>query len=195
MKMFKITEPAFLKAALIVLAQKILNVFIFDYSPLLYIRMLFYHMLFDIGHDNSFTHGVLIYTPHNAPGAFFKAGSHIYVSAGTLIDYSGGVTLGDYVWISEDVMIFTHDHYFMRRDIPKPVCQTIKGSALVIEDDAWIGVRAIILPNVNRIGRGAIVGAGAVVTKDVGDFEIVGGNPAVVIGQRVDRVEAEEGII
>jgi acetyltransferase-like isoleucine patch superfamily enzyme len=49
---------------------------------------------------------------------------------------------------------------------------------LLIEQDAWIGAGAIILSGVNRIGKGAVIGAGAVVTKDVEDFSIVVGNPA-----------------
>ncbi|MFN2628822.1 MAG: hypothetical protein ABR569_09335 [Gaiellaceae bacterium] len=53
----------------------------------------------------------------------------------------------------------------------------------VIEDGAWIGHGAIILPG-RKIGRGAIVGAGSVVTRDVAPLEIVGGNPARVIGSR-----------
>ncbi|MDQ7799461.1 MAG: DapH/DapD/GlmU-related protein [Candidatus Edwardsbacteria bacterium] len=53
----------------------------------------------------------------------------------------------------------------------------------VIEDDVWIGAQAIILPGV-RIGRGAIVAAGAVVTKDVEPYAIVGGNPARLIKRR-----------
>ncbi len=55
---------------------------------------------------------------------------------------------------------------------------------LVIADDAWIGSRAIICEGVGRIGRGAIVAAGAVATKEVGDWKIVGGAPARVIGDR-----------
>jgi acetyltransferase-like isoleucine patch superfamily enzyme len=65
-----------------------------------------------------------------------------------------------------------HDPGF--RAIPRPV---------EIGDRAWIGARAIILPGV-RIGEGAVVGAGAVVTRDVGPFEIVAGNPARKIGER-----------
>jgi len=56
----------------------------------------------------------------------------------------------------------------------------IVNGVVEIKDDAWIGAGAIILPNVT-IGRGAIVGAGAVVTKDVPDFTVVAGVPAKVI--------------
>ena len=55
---------------------------------------------------------------------------------------------------------------------------------LEIEQDVWIGARAIILPGCKHIGAHYIIGAGAVVTKDVPDYAIVGGNPAKVIRMR-----------
>jgi maltose O-acetyltransferase len=58
-----------------------------------------------------------------------------------------------------------------------------RGGAVTIGDRVWIGYRAIILPGI-EIGEGAVVGAGAVVTKDVPPFTIVAGNPAVKIGDR-----------
>jgi len=60
----------------------------------------------------------------------------------------------------------------------------IKRSQLVIEDEAWIGANVIILESVNRVGKGAVVAAGAVVVKDVPDMAIVGGVPAKNIGTR-----------
>jgi hypothetical protein len=57
-------------------------------------------------------------------------------------------------------------------------------SRLTIEHDAWIGDSVIITPGCQRIGLGAIVGAGSVVTKDVPDFAVVGGNPARLIKWR-----------
>ncbi|KKQ40688.1 MAG: Acetyltransferase [Microgenomates group bacterium GW2011_GWC1_37_8] len=58
--------------------------------------------------------------------------------------------------------------------------------AVEIGDYVFVGPRAIILPGV-KIGRGVIVGAGAVVTKDVPDYSIVGGIPAIVIGERKNK--------
>ena len=55
---------------------------------------------------------------------------------------------------------------------------------VTIEDDVWIGRRVIILPGV-RVGRGSVLAAGAVVTKDVPDFTIVAGNPAKVVKSRI----------
>ena len=57
-------------------------------------------------------------------------------------------------------------------------------SELIICDDVWIGTRVTILGNVKTIGKGAIIAAGAVVTKSVPDYAIVGGNPAKVIKYR-----------
>ena len=61
----------------------------------------------------------------------------------------------------------------------------------MIGDDVWIGSRVIILPGVT-IGKGAIVGAGVVVTKDVPEYAIVGGNPAKVIKFRRKQPDAKE---
>ena len=64
---------------------------------------------------------------------------------------------------------------------------------LVIEDDVWIGHYAVILPNCKFIGRGAIIGAGAIVTKDVAPYSIVAGNPARLLRKRFEP-EVEEAI-
>lgn len=61
---------------------------------------------------------------------------------------------------------------------------TLGKSRLMIHDDVWIGARVTILGNVGTIGKGAIIGAGAVVTKAVPDYAIVGGNPARIIRYR-----------
>jgi acetyltransferase-like isoleucine patch superfamily enzyme len=64
------------------------------------------------------------------------------------------------------------------REVERTTCE--------ISDEVWIGANATILPGCTRIGVGAVVGAGSVVTHDVGDFEIVAGNPARPIGARLD---------
>jgi len=73
--------------------------------------------------------------------------------------------------------------------------ETIVRNPCVVEDDVWIGHNAILLPRVSRVGRGAVIAAGAVVTKDVPAYSIVAGNPARVIRMRFDdltisRIEA-----
>lgn len=64
--------------------------------------------------------------------------------------------------------------------------ETIDRTTFTIEDDVWVGHNAIILPSVMTIGRGAVIAAGAVVTKNVAAYEIVGGVPAKQIGTRFD---------
>jgi acetyltransferase-like isoleucine patch superfamily enzyme len=65
----------------------------------------------------------------------------------------------------------------------------VERGACVIEDDVWIGANVIILPGCRMIGTGAVIGAGAVVTKDVPQFAIVAGNPAKQIGERLSGDE------
>jgi virginiamycin A acetyltransferase len=61
-----------------------------------------------------------------------------------------------------------------------------KDNPLHVENDVWVGLRAVILPNCRKIGNGSTIGAGAIVTKDVPSFSIVAGNPAKVIGYRFE---------
>ena len=67
-----------------------------------------------------------------------------------------------------------------------------RGGPVTIGDRAWIGARAIILPN-TRIGEGAVVSAGAVVTRDVDPYTIVGGNPARPVGERTRDLRYQLG--
>jgi maltose O-acetyltransferase len=97
------------------------------------------------------------------------------------------VEIGNRVMIASHVAIssLTHDHsrQSMRHS---PVVQ----KKIVIEDDVWIGAGAVILPGIT-LGHGAVVGAGAVVTKDVPPYSIVVGNPARILKMR--RIESPSG--
>lgn len=87
----------------------------------------------------------------------------------------GGITIGDKVFIGPKVNLITINH------APNPDNRSATyGRPIVIEDKAWIGINSTILPGV-RIGYGAIVGAGSVVTKDVPPMTVVAGNPAKFI--------------
>lgn len=94
-----------------------------------------------------------------------------------LPESKGELTIGDHVDIASEVMIWTSQH-----DLKSSTFAAIE-KPVVIEDYVFIGPRAIILPGVT-IGRGAVVAAGAVVTKSVPPLSMVGGVPAVEIGQR-----------
>lgn len=91
------------------------------------------------------------------------------------------VTIDDYLMMGEDVLFLGGGHDYDRTDIPMGHQGTKTSSPLHIAGDVWIGARAIILPGCQRIGHGAIIGAGSVVTKDVPDWAVVGGNPARII--------------
>jgi acetyltransferase-like isoleucine patch superfamily enzyme len=111
----------------------------------------------------------------------FRAGPYSYVGRDACI--CPRVRIGKYVLIAHEVSIQGGDHRF---DVPgTPICFAARPEMpeTVIEDDVWIGHRAIVVAGV-RIGRGAVVGAGAVVTKDVEPYAIVGGVPARIIGGR-----------
>lgn len=85
--------------------------------------------------------------------------------------------------MAPEVIILSSNHEFKDRSTPMIMQGQRREEPVVICDDVWIGTRAIILPGV-KIGSHSIVGAGAVVTKDVPEYSIVGGNPARVIGSR-----------
>lgn len=87
------------------------------------------------------------------------------------------IRTGDDVSIGPEAAILTLGHD------PRSPEFANRGGEVIVGDRAWIGYRAVILPGI-KIGEGAVVGAGAVVTKDVAPFTIVAGNPARPIGQR-----------
>lgn len=120
---------------------------------------------------------------HLHMGTQFFYPARIDIGEGTIIGQSAfldgrdRLIIGDHVDIASDVVILNSEHDINSEDfhaITAPVR---------IGDYVFIGPRAIILPGV-KIGRGAVVAAGAVVTKDVLEFTIVGGVPAEVIGER-----------
>ncbi|MGN0222351.1 MAG: acyltransferase [Prevotella sp.] len=91
----------------------------------------------------------------------------------------GPVRIGKQVIIAQGVTISALNHCF--KDVSLPVCmQGYTTGEIIIEDDVWIGANSVILQGVH-IGTHAVVGAGAVVTKDVPPYTVVAGNPAKVI--------------
>lgn len=128
---------------------------------------------------------------------FLRAGKQMKISRNVRFGSGAKVEVGDYVginencWIGNDtvigndvmfgpeVTILSGGHNFSRIDIPMREQGATARKPVIIGDDVWIGTRVIILPGV-KIGAHSILAAGAVVTKDVPEYAIVAGNPAVI---------------
>tara|TARA_B100001248_G_C27325558_1_gene428839 strand:- start:398 stop:967 length:570 start_codon:yes stop_codon:yes gene_type:complete len=95
---------------------------------------------------------------------------------------NGEIIIGNYVLIASNVVIRASDHIYKDPDIEIRK-QGHKSGKILIEDDVWIGSNSVILKDV-KIGRGSIIAAGSVVTKNIEPFSIVAGTPAVKIGKR-----------
>ena len=122
-------------------------------------------------------------------GAYFGNGKDIkvgnYVGIGKNFKMQNRTLLAEGELImGEDVLFLGGGHNFDNLNIPIGKQGTKEKTPLYIGFDVWIGTRVIILPGCKRIGKGVIIGAGSVVTKDIPDYAIVGGNPARVIKVR-----------
>lgn len=95
----------------------------------------------------------------------------------------GKVLIGDDVMMGPQCWIYTQNHEFRYLDKPMRQQGPQREEPVVIGNDVWIGSRVTILPGVH-VGNGVIIGAGAVVSKDVPDYAIVGGNPARILKYR-----------
>jgi acetyltransferase-like isoleucine patch superfamily enzyme len=147
---------------------------------------------------------------------YLRYGKDIHVGAGTKLWAPDKLYIGDYVYSGKQVHIESnceigsfalianrvsivgrHDHDFRKIGFPvrfspwiaseRYICKW-RQEAAIIEDDVWIGYGAIILTG-TRIGKGSIIGAGAVVTNDVEPYAIAVGNPAQVIGKRFPNLK------
>lgn len=111
-----------------------------------------------------------------SPGKL-QIGANSCIGHNAILDARGGLVIGSYVNFSSEVMIWTAQHDYRSSTFEtgfKPV---------TIGDYGWLGPRCIILPGVT-IGEGAVIAAGAVVTKNVAPYTLVGGVPAQKIGDR-----------
>lgn len=117
----------------------------------------------------------------NGPAKNLVVGKRCFISSGVHLALHGGISIGDRVVINECVKILSSSH-----DTQSENWLTFS-KQIKIEDYAWIATNAILLPGVT-IGRGAVVGAGAVVTKNVPEYAIVAGNPAAKIGMRISSL-------
>ncbi len=117
--------------------------------------------------------GVKIYFPWG-----LRIGDQAAISDRVVFYNLGGIQLGDRVVVSQDVYFCGGTHDYTRPNYP------LRRLAIYVEDDVWIGAGAFICPGV-LIGRGAVVGARAVVATNVPPWKVVAGNPAKIIKDRV----------
>lgn len=119
--------------------------------------------------------------------SFFGKGNEIeigdYSSIGANCTLHPKVKIGRYVMMGPEVYFVGNNH--ITADVGIPMCFQGKtdNQETIIEDDVWIGARVIIMPGI-RVGHGSILAAGAIVTKNVEPYSVVGGNPAKLIRKR-----------
>lgn len=156
-----------------ILDLELLILRVVSFIPIYFIRWIFYTAAgVKIGSASHIHMGTQFFYPMG-----IEIGKGCIIGQNAFLDGRDSLKIGDYVDIASDVMVYNSEH-----DINDESFKAVT-APVEIGDYCFIGPRVIILPGV-KIGRGAIVAAGAVVTKDVKDFDIVGGVPAQVIGER-----------
>lgn len=126
--------------------------------------------------------GFCLFPPFNADcGLNIHIGQDVFVNSGCKFQDQGGIYLGDRVLIGHNVVLATLNH-----DLDPAKRADMQPSPIRVGDDAWLGSGCIVLPGVT-IGEGAVVAAGAVVTKDVPARTVVGGVPTREISMIDER--------
>ena len=120
-----------------------------------------------------------VYNFRDLPHAGIRIGRESLVGEFCVIRGPGGVAIGDRVYLSPGVHIYSSNHIFEDPDRCF-IDQGVTAEGVTIEDECWIGARAVILDGVT-VGRRSVVAAGAVVTEDVPPHSVVGGVPARVL--------------
>ena len=147
-------------------------------APGVLLRMKLYpHFLKYCGRGLTIKEYVVLKFPEN-----ISVGDNVGISEFSWIDGNGKVEIGDFVRIGPYVSIISFNHKFADKSTPIK----LQGKVLlpvIIEDDVWIGSKAQILAG-TKIGKGAVIGAGTIITKDVPPYAVIVGNPAKIIKYR-----------
>ena len=113
-----------------------------------------------------------------------QIGDHMFLNYRTFVWATDSISIGNYVTVGPDVFISDNSHdrndTLDELNLPPREREHISKDPIVIEDNVWIGTKACILGGVT-IGKGAVIGAGAIVTKDIPPYSIAVGNPARVV--------------
>ena len=112
----------------------------------------------------------------------FKISPNSHLKSDTLIECSGGIQIGEYFHTGKGLTIFTTNHNYNSK-ISIPYDKISIAKPVIIKNFVWLGANVTIVPGVT-IGEGVVVAAGSVVTKDVPDCAVVGGNPAKILKYR-----------
>lgn len=149
---------------------------------------------FDFGEYFHAGRSVVLWAPDE-----LKIGKHVYIGRNSQVECNA--VIGDYVIMANNVsLVGRYDHNYQQVGIPVRQAKQVrdadydwkgKGLKVEIEDDVWIGYGVIILSGV-KIGEGAVVAAGSVVTKDIMPYGIYAGSPAKKIA---DRFACEEDVL
>ena len=167
------TKKIFLRVYNILLDFELMFLRWVGHIPSHHIRRLFYRSAgIKIGKGSSIHMWANFFYPLN-----IEIGEDTIIGNNVFLDGRAPLKIGNHTDIAAEVLIYNSEHDISSDDF---VART---ASVQIGDYVFIGPRVIILPGV-KIGKGGVVAAGAVVTKDVPDFAIVGGVPAKIIGER-----------
>jgi acetyltransferase-like isoleucine patch superfamily enzyme len=109
-------------------------------------------------------------------------GKRVFIGQGSHLSVMRPMAIGDNCLIGAYCYLLTNNHRFDLRTVPIRDQDYVK-KPLTLKEDVWVGAHSVLMPGIT-VGKGAIIGAGSVVTKSVGDYEIWGGVPAKKIGDR-----------
>ena len=118
-----------------------------------------------------------------APGPSILVRDRVFIGFGCEFNVRRRIEIGSDCLIASGCKFIDHDHGSVRRDVPMRGQTDGPEAEILLEEDVWLGANVIVLKGV-RVGRGAIVAAGAIVTKDIASYEIWGGVPARKMGER-----------
>jgi len=131
--------------------------------------------------------GVIIHAHRN----HVRIGRLSQINPYTVIYGGSGVSIGDHVMIAPHCVLAAGNHDHKQLDQPMQLAPSISRGPITIKDDVWIGAHCTITDGVT-IGKGAVIGANSVVTRDIPQYAIAVGSPARVIGCRKENASGKD---